>query len=132
MSKDPRNAPAQIRPLPCDTCGGKCCTAAPFRPSELRAARLANGGHYPPGARVINGIPVRPEHGGGTAALVAVGDRLTCAFLRDGRCSIYDARPLVCRLLGTVHELPCPEVEPVRAERLTQEWLTRQKAVPRV
>lgn len=118
------------KPLPCGTCGGKCCTAAPFRPSELRAARLAIGGAYPPGARVITGIPVRPEHGGGTAALVVVGDRPTCAFLRDGRCSIYDARPEVCRLLGTVPALPCPEVEPVRAERLTRKWL-QSKAVRR-
>lgn len=31
-----------------------------------------------------------------------------CSALRDGRCSIYEDRPLVCRVYGAVRELRCP------------------------
>lgn len=33
---------------------------------------------------------------------------LTCSKLRGGRCSIYDLRPLICRLWGTVKAMQCP------------------------
>lgn len=32
---------------------------------------------------------------------------LTCGYLKDGRCIVYAARPLVCRLWGVVPEMPC-------------------------
>lgn len=35
-------------------------------------------------------------------------ETLTCNQLVDGRCSIYEDRPLVCRLWGAVPEMPCP------------------------
>lgn len=31
-----------------------------------------------------------------------------CQFLKNGKCSIYDHRPLMCRLYGTVENLRCP------------------------
>jgi Fe-S-cluster containining protein len=31
-----------------------------------------------------------------------------CPALVDGRCSVYDVRPTVCRLWGAVGEMPCP------------------------
>lgn len=31
-----------------------------------------------------------------------------CSSLRDGRCSIYADRPLVCRVFGAVRDLRCP------------------------
>lgn len=34
-------------------------------------------------------------------------DSLTCSKLVDGRCSIYEDRPLICRLWGTVGGMPC-------------------------
>jgi Fe-S-cluster containining protein len=33
---------------------------------------------------------------------------LECPMLKDGRCSIYDIRPLVCRLFGAVKAMRCP------------------------
>ena len=34
---------------------------------------------------------------------------LVCPYLTDkGRCSIYDLRPLICRMFGTVEGMPCP------------------------
>ncbi len=39
----------------------------------------------------------------------AEGDELTCAWLgKDGRCSTYETRPLVCRLFGAVQRMECP------------------------
>lgn len=32
----------------------------------------------------------------------------TCGYLKDGRCSIYDARPLLCRLWGVADPMVCP------------------------
>jgi hypothetical protein len=46
---------------------------------------------------------------------------LACPYLtaedETGRCSVYEARPMICRLWGIVAEMPCPhgcEVEPGR------------------
>ncbi len=32
---------------------------------------------------------------------------LTCSLLKDGKCSIYEDRPLLCRLWGVVEKMPC-------------------------
>lgn len=32
---------------------------------------------------------------------------LTCSLLKDGRCSVYPVRPMICRLWGVVESLPC-------------------------
>lgn len=31
-----------------------------------------------------------------------------CVYLVDGRCSVYQNRPLICRMYGAVESLPCP------------------------
>lgn len=35
---------------------------------------------------------------------------LKCGFLQDGKCSVYDRRPFLCRLFGTVDNprMACP------------------------
>lgn len=33
---------------------------------------------------------------------------LTCTKLKGGRCSIYELRPLICRLWGVVKAMACP------------------------
>ncbi len=40
--------------------------------------------------------------------LPTVDSELTCSHLKEGRCSIYANRPLVCRIFGAVKKLPCP------------------------
>lgn len=54
---------------------------------------------------------------------VAVGRSLQCPLLSDeDRCTVYEARPFVCRLWGTVEALKCPHgCEP-------PEWLTAPQA----
>jgi len=36
------------------------------------------------------------------------GKGLTCPYAVDGKCEIYDKRPLMCRLFGAVVNLRCP------------------------
>ncbi len=31
-----------------------------------------------------------------------------CPYLGEGGCLIYEQRPFICRLFGTVPEMPCP------------------------
>ncbi len=35
-------------------------------------------------------------------------DLRICPLLKDGRCSAYDLRPLICRLYGAVESMTCP------------------------
>lgn len=32
----------------------------------------------------------------------------SCSMLVDRRCSVYDVRPMICRLWGVTEDLPCP------------------------
>lgn len=38
-------------------------------------------------------------------------NHMRCPYLQDNRCSIYPVRPMVCRLQGTIKELPCPYIK---------------------
>lgn len=47
-------------------------------------------------------------------------DDLKCPMLNEqGKCSVYAIRPLVCRLFGVVHKMPCPHVQP-------KEWMSEE------
>lgn len=116
----------QQEKLPCGSCGGRCCVLAPFTGSELRAARLAAGGSYPEGARVVPGLPAKARFGGGATSLVVGPDGVTCAFLTGGSCSIYEARPRACRDYGRVPEMPCEVLHPREAAREATRALRRQ------
>lgn len=56
-----------------------------------------------------------------------------CPALVDGRCSVYDIRPLICRLWGASDHLPCPfgcvpDGGRLTAEQ-TQQLMARYKAI---
>ena len=53
-------------------------------------------------------------------------EHLDCPMLKDGRCSVYDIRPAICRLFGAVDYkmLECPKGR--RPERLMPEVGARQ------
>lgn len=36
------------------------------------------------------------------------GEDYYCPALQDGRCSVYDDRPTICRLWGATQSMPCP------------------------
>lgn len=48
---------------------------------------------------------LKKESGGIEPSLDANCD---CVYLKDGRCSVYNARPIVCRLYGAAEDLRCP------------------------
>ena len=102
-----------------------CCGPAPLSPWE--ADRLG-----------VPGAAVTPTHPG-TAV---------CAFLADGRCTVYARRPFSCRLYGTTDVAPCERgrrpdpavvVSVVRAIELTRrfeagcppDWHERRRAAAR-
>ena len=40
---------------------------------------------------------------------IEIDDRATCSMLTgDGRCEVYEIRPMICRLWGLVKRMPCP------------------------
>lgn len=63
----------------------RCCGAAPVSPWEARRLGLAED------------AVLTPTHPGTT----------TCAFLVEGRCTVYARRPFACRLYGTTPAVPC-------------------------
>ena len=85
---------AQLPPMQCQ---GKCqasCTPIVF--SRLEGERIR---------QAVGSVPLADS-------------RLTCLMLRDGRCSIYRLRPLLCRTWGLTPTIRCPHgCEPER-------WLT--------
>ncbi len=47
----------------------------------------------------------------------------TCPALVDGMCSVYEVRPLICRLFGAVPEMRCPH------GCIPERWLTHEEAM---
>lgn len=41
-------------------------------------------------------------------AAIDRGEEYWCPALRNGRCTVYDDRPAICRLWGATTSLPCP------------------------
>lgn len=77
--------------VPSVACKGLChyvCTTVDAGPRERQ--RIADAGVTLP-LFVVDG-----EHGH------------TCPALVDGRCSVYDVRPMICRLWGASSVMPCP------------------------
>lgn len=35
-------------------------------------------------------------------------DTWICALLKEGKCTVYNIRPLICRLFGLVEKMRCP------------------------
>jgi Fe-S-cluster containining protein len=104
------------RDIPTMTCKAgcsDCCGIAPFTKVEFdRVADLL------PADSAVTPVP-----GGFGVTKVTAPSR--CAFVTEAGCSIYDKRPAVCRLFGTLPEDPrmrCPHgCKPARP-------LTRAKA----
>lgn len=85
--------------IPFLECKGLCadtCTTIPVSPAELSALRKAAG-------RRLRAAP-RED---GAAFTIKNSKHGSCPLLSDGRCTVYDHRPLICRLYGTADGLPC-------------------------
>ena len=86
--------------LPRLWCKGKCQeSCGPVAMSDAERKRIAalrpdvEWHHY--GAELPN-VPVSSDA------------ELTCPLLCEGRCSVYEARPVTCRLWGSVRRMRCP------------------------
>ena len=90
--------------LPCENCGGKCCGPAPFTKKQYK--KLKRDKLIPEGS-----VKVFVKMG---VALVKKSDPMTCAFLTDGRCIVYDLRPYICRAFGEIDDLPCLELNQLK------------------
>lgn len=85
------------RSVPAVTCRGLCAVACgPIDMSDEERRRIAERGvTIPPPTQAL--------------AAIAAGQRTeACPALVDGKCSVYEDRPLICRLWGAVESLPCP------------------------
>jgi Fe-S-cluster containining protein len=88
------------RAVPSTNCKGLCTDyCGPIEMSATERDRIAaRGVVIPPGVELINTVV---ENDLGIAGLA-------CPALVDGRCSVYEDRPLICRLWGVVESMPCP------------------------
>lgn len=85
--------------IPSIVCIGLChpsCSIVPAAKIEIKRARKRLGGKNP-----FN--PMR------TLGAIEVGETKipSCGALKDKRCSIYSARPAICRLYGVAEGLEC-------------------------
>lgn len=82
--------------IPSTNCEGLCAGACgPVHASDVERQILAEHGIRIAEFTVENVL----------AELVVSRD---CPALVDGRCSVYEVRPTICRLWGAVEDLPCP------------------------
>ena len=90
----------------CDACGLRCAAGVPASRAEWEALQ-AHLESLDAGAREDVARVERQDK------TVDLGDGVTVTMCRYrdmslGRCVVYPARPLVCRLLGHVEWMPCP------------------------
>jgi len=82
--------------IPDVECKGLCqeaCGPIDMHPYERQRIRRA-------GVRI-------PNPADALERLIEGGD-YTCPALQDGRCSVYELRPTICRAWGASEDLPCP------------------------
>lgn len=97
MRQPSRNLRAVWDAIPDTGCKGLCIeSCGPIGASEEELDLLADRG-------VVIEDPL-----GALLAVLDGNEPATCPALVDGRCSVYDVRPTVCRLWGVVDEMPCP------------------------
>src|SRR5262249_4223157 len=88
--------------IPNPNCKGLCvaaCSTVPVAPLELEQLEAAAG-------RSLPTVEVGDDLHGAIVLGSAVG--APCPLLVIGRCSVYDARPMICRAFGAVDGLRCP------------------------
>lgn len=105
--------------LPSVMCKGLChesCSAIPIAPAEREAIAKHTGRRVKVLTDVAINGPVKHH-------ILRPKDPadLICPYLKQKRCSIHQARPLACRMFGTVASMPCPYGCATSSEPLTDE-----------
>jgi Fe-S-cluster containining protein len=107
------------KPLPCEECGGRCCRYAPIEIKVWDKIKHKinleeyDYAHKWQGTRKEAMIVWKKDTDG------------ECAFLKDGRCSIYSYRPRACRAVGVI--IPCGYAHPEETDKMIQSY--REKGV---
>ncbi|HLJ53403.1 MAG TPA: YkgJ family cysteine cluster protein [Chthonomonadaceae bacterium] len=109
----------------CDACGLRCAAGVPATQEEWAGLRRYVESLNAAGRREL----ARVE---GQDKTVDLGDGVSVTLCRyrdmeHGRCAVYPARPLVCRLLGHVEWMPCP-IEKVPRTVRTEDALALMRA----
>jgi hypothetical protein len=101
---------SQAPPFICDNCGD-CCGPVPFNKYEKDQVRKIYG-KWKPNKRFV--VLLRFQF---LAKVPWLGKwLLTCQFRKKGKCSVYNARPFICRLFGLGQDsiLQCPHHPPLK------------------
>lgn len=90
----------------CDACGLRCAEGIPAAREEWESLQEFLASRSPEERAEIARVEAQDKS-------VDLGDEVTVQMCRYrdmevGRCVVYPARPLVCRLLGHVEWMPCP------------------------
>ena len=90
----------------CDACGLRCAAGVPASRDEWDALQTYLSSLSAAEISEIARVEAQDK-------TVDLGDEVTVQMCRyrdmeRGRCVVYPARPLVCRLLGHVEWMPCP------------------------
>jgi Fe-S-cluster containining protein len=99
-------------------CKGLCwesCTSVPVFPLELEQLEEKTG------RKLEETTPIM-------GATLTGSPGATCPYLVLRRCTVYEARPLICRVFGVAEGLPCPHgCVPARtiSDVAVQEMITR-------
>jgi hypothetical protein len=84
---------ARIPEVPCrGLCQDSCGPIAMSREEDRRIRRA--GAAIPPMVDALGALER--------------GEEYYCPALRDGRCSVHEVRPTICRLWGATQSMPCP------------------------
>lgn len=114
--------------LPCDECKGQCCTFPPMSLREFKSIRKKYG--IPKNAIVIKNENIVNHNYKHRYLMMALKpDNKTCAFLVDGKCSVYDLRPKTCREYGVNPKMPCMYLYPEKAREEMQKLENRARGM---
>ncbi|MFH2060819.1 MAG: hypothetical protein ABIJ59_18255 [Pseudomonadota bacterium] len=110
------NTTAKAYSFKCNGCKDNCCTSLFYHYTHIEQAYLLHGfQRLKPDKRskVLNLAKAYCEktfdHGDESKSL-----KILCPVNKDGRCQLYQYRPMICRLHGLPHELNRPGNEPVK------------------
>lgn len=88
--------------IPAIKCQGKCASACgPIDMSALERARIRKKTHVTLTSDYARAFVALSE----TERLLHIAP--DCPLLKNGRCSAYEVRPLICRLWGVTREMVC-------------------------
>lgn len=97
-----------------ENCNAECCGVVPIPTQKYRIFKRKI-------KKKIREIMILRDH------TVLMTEDCSCPFLDDNhKCSIYEHRPMICKLYGTSNKLPCPYVD-INGNKRTEEDIIKTK-----